>query len=142
VVPHTSTILFVKRTSDDLPTYVHTRDRGVRPLDIAYVHLQRVSVWLLFSNGSRLTLRVSGLVKTILLKTLLSAFMEKILINKKVYFYRGITLGVSLDDMRTSGENKVLHENLKANVRSRDQTYGPKYHNGRTAPSLDVWSRV
>jgi hypothetical protein len=39
----------------------------------------------------RLTLRVLGLVKPISLKTLLSAFMEKISINKKVYFYQGIT---------------------------------------------------
>jgi hypothetical protein len=41
----------------------------------------------------RLTLGIFGLVKIILLKTLLSAFTEKILINKNVYFYRGITLG-------------------------------------------------
>jgi hypothetical protein len=34
----------------------------------------------------RLVLRVLDLVKTILLKTLLSAFMEKILIDKKVCF--------------------------------------------------------
>jgi hypothetical protein len=39
----------------------------------------------------RLTLRVLDLVKTTLLKTLLSVFMEKISINKKVCFYQGIT---------------------------------------------------
>jgi hypothetical protein len=38
----------------------------------------------------RLALRVLDLVKTTLLKTLLSAFMEKISINKNVCFYRGI----------------------------------------------------
>jgi hypothetical protein len=40
----------------------------------------------------RLTLRVLDLVKTNLLKTLLSAFMEKISISKKVSFFQGITL--------------------------------------------------
>jgi hypothetical protein len=39
----------------------------------------------------RLTLRVLDLVKTNLLKTLLSVFMEKISISKKVSFYQGIT---------------------------------------------------
>jgi hypothetical protein len=29
-------------------------------------------------------------------------------------------------------------KNLGVNIWSRDRTYGPKCHNGRTAPSLDV----
>jgi hypothetical protein len=37
-----------------------------------------------------------------------------------------------------SGENEVLPKNLEADIRSRDQTYGPKCHNGRTALSPDV----
>jgi hypothetical protein len=53
-----------------------------------------------------------------------------------------ILLGVGLENRRTSGENEVLPENLEANVRSRDWTYGPKYHSERTAPSLDVRSKV
>ena len=28
--------------------YVHAKDRGVRPADLMYVRLLRVSVWLLF----------------------------------------------------------------------------------------------
>jgi hypothetical protein len=90
----------------------------------------------------RLALGVLGFVKTILLKTLLSAFMEKISINKNVCFYQGITLGVSLEDIRTSGDNEVLPKNFEANVRSRDQKYGLKYHSEHMAPSLDIWSRV
>jgi hypothetical protein len=48
--------------------------------------------FLMGQSVVRLALRVLDLVKTILLKTLLSAFMEKISINKKVCFYQGITL--------------------------------------------------
>jgi hypothetical protein len=39
-------------------------------------------------------------------------------------------------------KNEVFPENLKANVRCRDQTYDPKYHNRRMAPSADVQSKV
>jgi hypothetical protein len=35
------------------PPYVRTKDRGVRPADLAYVRLLRVSVWLIFSKGSK-----------------------------------------------------------------------------------------
>ena len=41
-----------------------------------------------------------------------------------------------------SRENKVLPENLEADIQFRDRTYGPKYHSGRIAPSLDVQSKV
>jgi hypothetical protein len=37
-----------------------------------------------------------------------------------------------------SGENEVLPENLRVDVRSRDQTYGSKCHSERTAPSPNV----
>jgi hypothetical protein len=39
-------------------------------------------------------------------------------------------------------KNEVLPEILEVDVWSRDQTYGPIYHNGRTTSSPDVWSRV
>jgi hypothetical protein len=39
-------------------------------------------------------------------------------------------------------KNEVLPEILKVNVHSRDWTYNPKYHNGRTALSPDIRSRV
>jgi hypothetical protein len=37
VVPRTSGVLFTERTSDGPPSYVHTTDRSVRPLDLTYV---------------------------------------------------------------------------------------------------------
>jgi hypothetical protein len=39
-------------------------------------------------------------------------------------------------------KNEVLLENLKADVRSRDQMYSPKFHSGRMAPSMNIQSRV
>jgi hypothetical protein len=53
VVPLTSIVLFVKCTSDGPPSYVRTIDRSIRPPNLAYVRLLRVSVWLLFSKGLR-----------------------------------------------------------------------------------------
>ena len=53
-----------------------------------------------------------------------------------------VGLGVSLKDRRTSGENEILPKNLEADVQSRDQTYGPKYHSGHMAPCLDIQFRV
>ena len=53
-----------------------------------------------------------------------------------------VGLGVGLEVRRMSGENEVLLETLKADVRSQDRIYGPKCHNERTAPSPDVRSRV
>ena len=53
-----------------------------------------------------------------------------------------IVLGVGLENRRTSGENEVISKNLRAYVRSRDRTYGLKYHNRRMASSLDIRSRV
>ena len=53
VVPHMSAVLFAEHTSSSPPMYVSTRDRGIHPLDLAYVHLLRVCISLLFSNGSR-----------------------------------------------------------------------------------------
>ena len=32
---------------------VPTKDRGIHPVDLTYVRLLRVSVWLLFSKGSK-----------------------------------------------------------------------------------------
>jgi hypothetical protein len=46
-------VQFAGRTSSGSPSYVRTTDRGVRSADLAYVHLLRVSVWLLFSKGSK-----------------------------------------------------------------------------------------
>ena len=80
VVPRTSIILFAGCTSGGPPTYVRTRDMGVRSPDLAYVHLQRVSVcfyFLMDQSVVRLTLRVLGLVKTILLKTFVDHFYGK-----------------------------------------------------------------
>jgi hypothetical protein len=37
VVPRTSDVLFAERTSGGPPSYVHTTDRSIRPLDLAYV---------------------------------------------------------------------------------------------------------
>jgi hypothetical protein len=53
-----------------------------------------------------------------------------------------VGIGVGLENRRTSGENEVLLENLEADVQSRYRMCGPKYHSGRTAPSLDVRYRV
>jgi hypothetical protein len=39
-------------------------------------------------------------------------------------------------------KNEVLPENLEEDVRSQDQTYGLKYHNGCSILSLDVQSKV
>jgi hypothetical protein len=58
----------------------------------------------------RLTLRIFGLVKIILLKTLLFAFMEKI---KKVCFYRDITIG--LINMKRSNLPLIGLNNTKSN---------------------------
>ena len=33
-------------------------------------------------------------------------------------------------------KNKILPENLEADIRSRDQIYGPKFHSGRTVQSV------
>jgi hypothetical protein len=63
VVPRTSGVLFVERTSGGPPSYVHATDRSVRPLDLAYIRPLRVSVKLLFledPNVIRLKLRVLG----------------------------------------------------------------------------------
>jgi hypothetical protein len=38
-----------------------------------------------------------------------------------------------------SGENEILPENLRADVRSRDQTYSSKCHSRCTTPSPNVW---
>ena len=46
-------VLFAKCTYIGPRPYVLTTDRGVRPADLAYVHLLRVSAWLLFSKGSK-----------------------------------------------------------------------------------------
>jgi hypothetical protein len=35
-------------------------------------------------------------------------------------------------------KNEVLLENLGADIRSQDQTYGPKYYSERMASSLEV----
>jgi hypothetical protein len=43
-----------------------------------------------------------------------------------------------LENRRTSGENKVLLENLGANVLSQNWMYGPKCHSRHTAPSPNV----
>jgi hypothetical protein len=92
VVPRTFIVLFAEHTSGGPPTYFSTKERGVRPPELAYVGLV-FDVYFLMSQGIiRLALRVLDLVKTILLKTLLSTFMEKISINKNVCFYRGITI--------------------------------------------------
>ena len=53
VVPRTSAVLFVERMSGGPHLYVRTKDRGVHPVDLAYVRLLSVSVWLLFSKGSK-----------------------------------------------------------------------------------------
>jgi hypothetical protein len=53
VIPCTFVVLFVQRTSGGPPTYVRTRDRDVRPVDLAYIRLLRTNVLLLFSKGSR-----------------------------------------------------------------------------------------
>jgi hypothetical protein len=53
VVPYTSVVLFVEFTSDGPPPYIHTTDSSVRPSDLAYFHLLRISVRLLFSKGSK-----------------------------------------------------------------------------------------
>jgi hypothetical protein len=39
-------------------------------------------------------------------------------------------------------KNKVLLENLKADVQSQDRTYNQKYHSGRMAPSPNARSKV
>jgi hypothetical protein len=46
-------VRFTECTSSCPPSYVRTTDRSVRPLDLAYVLLLRISVWLLFSKGSK-----------------------------------------------------------------------------------------
>jgi hypothetical protein len=97
VVPCTSTVQFVERTSSGPPMYVRTRDRGVRPTDLAYVCLLRlvfVFYFLRVQSVIRLTLKVLGLVKTPLLKTFVDGCMEKVLFNKKVCFYQSITLSL------------------------------------------------
>jgi hypothetical protein len=43
-----------------------------------------------------------------------------------------VGLGFGLEDRRTSGENEVLLENLEADVKSQDWTYGSKYQ-------VDIW---
>jgi hypothetical protein len=48
-----SIVLFAKRTFGGPPLYVSTTDSSVHPPDLAYVHLLRISVWLLFSKGSK-----------------------------------------------------------------------------------------
>jgi hypothetical protein len=87
VISHMSSVLFAKRTSDGPPTYARTRDMGVRPPNLAYVHLQRVNISFYFLTDQgvvRLTLRVLGLVKTILLKTFVVHFYGK---DKKVFSF-------------------------------------------------------
>jgi hypothetical protein len=53
-----------------------------------------------------------------------------------------VSLGVGLEVRRTSRENEVFLENLEADIRSRDRTYGLKYHSGCTVSRLDVRSEV
>ena len=47
-----------------------------------------------------------------------------------------LVLGVGLENRRTSKENEVLPESIEADIRSRDWTYGSKYHNGRMVQSV------
>jgi hypothetical protein len=44
-----------------------------------------------------------------------------------------VGLGVDLEIRRMSGENEVLFENLKVDVRSLDRTYSPMCHSRRMA---------
>jgi hypothetical protein len=63
VVPSTSGVLFAERTSGGPPSYFHTTDGSVHPLDLTYVHPLWVSVKLLFledPNVIRLKLKVLG----------------------------------------------------------------------------------
>jgi hypothetical protein len=53
VVSRTSVVLFTERTSGSPPPYIHAIDSNVHSSDLAYVHLMKVSVWLLFSKGSK-----------------------------------------------------------------------------------------
>jgi hypothetical protein len=58
-----SGVLFIERTSGGPPSYVHTTDRSVRLLDLAYIRPCWVSVKLLFLEDPiviRLKLRVLG----------------------------------------------------------------------------------
>jgi hypothetical protein len=57
VVPRTSGVLFAERMSGGPLSYVHTIDKSVRPLDLAYVNPLWVSVKLLFLQ---LKLRILG----------------------------------------------------------------------------------
>jgi hypothetical protein len=53
MVPRTSTVLFVERIPNGPHTYTYAKNSGVRPLDLAYVYSQRISIWLIFSKGLR-----------------------------------------------------------------------------------------
>jgi hypothetical protein len=53
VVLHTFAVLFTERTSGCLHAYVHTKNSGVHPFDLAYTRPWSISVWLLFSKGLR-----------------------------------------------------------------------------------------
>ena len=66
-----SDVRFVKRTSDSPHLYVRVKDRGVCLANLAYVHLLRVSVWLLFSKGLK-----NGQVISKGFKSRLSGFIE------------------------------------------------------------------
>jgi hypothetical protein len=44
---------FAERTSGGPPSYVRITDNNVRPLDLVYVCLLRINVWLLFYKGSK-----------------------------------------------------------------------------------------
>jgi hypothetical protein len=52
--PHVHPLVwFAEHTSSGPPMYVYTANCSVRPLDLVYVYLLRVNVWLLFSKGSK-----------------------------------------------------------------------------------------
>jgi hypothetical protein len=46
-------VRFAGRTFSGPPTYVRIIDSSVRLPDLVYVYLLRISVWLLFSKGSK-----------------------------------------------------------------------------------------
>jgi hypothetical protein len=53
VVPRTSTCMVCRAYVQWFLPYVRTKNSNVRLPDLVYVRLLRVSVWLLFSKGSK-----------------------------------------------------------------------------------------
>ena len=89
VVSRMSTVRFAECTFGGPLQYVRTKNRSARPpLEGQCL----TSIFIRVQSVVRLTLRVLGLAKTSLSKTLLIALMEKVVFNKKVCFYQGITL--------------------------------------------------